>query len=715
MRTHQRILLVSCWSLLSNYSTKAFQPLIISKTSRHRTQTSRHPLLLVPESKEQHSTDETVPSILFDVPLADASIPLEGAVPAAPSPQETSDIGTAIFLAHADHNAETVLEMEGVAKDSTPEEQKVDTNASDILGSEPQQQRPVKISLPSDLLDIPALVSNTGDASVDAVLAASGEAAAAAEASLQSAEVEKLQVKEEDTTTIDVVLESSTVNEIVKKKEETTIAPPNPIIQAPSVPTLLKFAVPAVGVWLCGPLLSLIDTSAVGVLSGTAQQAALNPAVAVTDYAALLIAFLYTGTTNLIAASHAKGDGTDTTAETFVGALQLSAWVGAGLGALLLTFARPAVLSLLGGSGSPTVISAALAYVRIRAIGMPAAALIGSAQAASLGMQDVKSPLYVIGAAAAVNALADLLLVGRMGAAGAAWATVASQYVAAGLFWKWLSSRKVVPLTKAIMEMTTSPSKAPSTTPAKSRKSAAPSVRGFLHGKLRKREMFRPQRLKNTWKQFREYVIPVTSTQVGRVSGYVAMSHVVSSSLGTASMAAQQVIVSLFYCLTPIADALSLTAQSFVPPIADREPSPSRTAALRKTLRNMLRAGAFAGAIMTAAASCIPLVSGTFTQDPAVVQLVNKVVPLLVGVFSMHGLVLAAEGMLMGQKDLGFLGKMYGASFAVVPLCMLRLKSLASTRLSSVWQVYLGYQSFRFVAWTLRALQLQRRAERHQR
>ena len=60
-------------------------------------------------------------------------------------------------------------------------------------------------------------------------------------------------------------------------------------IQAPSVGKILKFAIPAIGVWLCGPLLSLIDTSAVGILSGTTQQAALNPAVAVTDYAALLI------------------------------------------------------------------------------------------------------------------------------------------------------------------------------------------------------------------------------------------------------------------------------------------------------------------------------------------------------------------------------------------------------------------------------------------
>ena len=50
-------------------------------------------------------------------------------------------------------------------------------------------------------------------------------------------------------------------------------------------------------------------------------------------------------------------------------------------------------------------------YVRIRAMGMPAAALIGTAQAACRGLQDVRSPLRIIGVAAMVNLVADLILV----------------------------------------------------------------------------------------------------------------------------------------------------------------------------------------------------------------------------------------------------------------------------------------------------------------
>ena len=92
----------------------------------------------------------------------------------------------------------------------------------------------------------------------------------------------------------------------------------------------------------------------------------------------------------------------------------------------------------------PRVFTAALKYVRIRALGLPAAVVIGSAQAACLGLKDIKSPLYVLLAAAIVNAFCDAVLVPCAfplfnGAAGAAWATVFSQFAAMGLFWKWLT------------------------------------------------------------------------------------------------------------------------------------------------------------------------------------------------------------------------------------------------------------------------------------
>lgn len=57
----------------------------------------------------------------------------------------------------------------------------------------------------------------------------------------------------------------------------------------PSVGRILRFAVPAIGVWIYFPMLSMIDTSIVGKVAGTQQQAALNPAIAVINYSAKLL------------------------------------------------------------------------------------------------------------------------------------------------------------------------------------------------------------------------------------------------------------------------------------------------------------------------------------------------------------------------------------------------------------------------------------------
>jgi len=58
------------------------------------------------------------------------------------------------------------------------------------------------------------------------------------------------------------------------------------VLYIPSVRRILEFSIPAIAVWLCCPLLSVIDTSTVGLYVGTAQQAALNPAIAIVDYSA---------------------------------------------------------------------------------------------------------------------------------------------------------------------------------------------------------------------------------------------------------------------------------------------------------------------------------------------------------------------------------------------------------------------------------------------
>lgn len=681
------------------------------------------------------------------------------------SDADIDDLGKTIFLANSLENTELV---EAFASD--PDVTNPQASLTDAVLNMKQLDETVgadaSTTASPSTLEQPVTPSNQD--TVNAILAASEQAMQKAEAELLPTSndpenlisvtpdlaKEPVKVVVEETSVMDTAVQQP-LNEVVPVRPKPAVDIPSEPIQSPSVGKILKFAIPAVGVWLCSPLLSLIDTAAVGILSGTAQQAALNPAVAVTDYAALLIAFMYTGTTNLVAAAWEKdkhankvssSEKSTKTSRTLVGAMQLSLFVGAGLGAVLFGFAPVLLRSIIGNDAiNPAVFAAAMKYVRIRALGMPAAVMIGSAQAACLGMQDIKSPLYVLAAAAIVNFVGDMIFVGSShpligGAAGAAWATVFSQYAALTMFMHWLTHRKrekPMNLSKAILDLTSKPStknksrrkrladamnlsrpKSKDHQDAKPKKEAAFSIRGFLEGKLRKRELVKVPP-KETLDDFAPYVLPVTSTQVGRVSGYVAMSHVVSSSLGTVSMAAQQVIVSLFYCLCPIADSLSLTAQSFLPSIAEKEPSLRRAKALRETILNFTKAGAVFGAVMMAAVACIPFISGVFTSDTSVVSLVNMVAPVLVGIFSVHGIVCGSEGLLLGQKDLGFLGKMYAGFFAVVPWLMLRVKRAALSsslpcpvNLKSVWNVFLGYQLFRAGAWALRLAQLQRRTEK---
>eukprot|EP00549_Striatella_unipunctata_P018906 CAMPEP_0118725534 /NCGR_PEP_ID=MMETSP0800-20121206/33194_1 /TAXON_ID=210618 ORGANISM="Striatella unipunctata, Strain CCMP2910" /NCGR_SAMPLE_ID=MMETSP0800 /ASSEMBLY_ACC=CAM_ASM_000638 /LENGTH=622 /DNA_ID=CAMNT_0006634245 /DNA_START=146 /DNA_END=2014 /DNA_ORIENTATION=- len=483
-------------------------------------------------------------------------------------------------------------------------------------------------------------------------------------------------------------------------------------VEAPSVMKILSFAIPAIGVWLCSPLLSLIDTSAVGLLSGTIQQAALGPAVAVCDYAALLNAFLFTATTNLVAEAYEKDRGNDEkprTTRAMAASLQLSTFVGTAIGAALFVGAKTLLKLIIGNDSiDPGVFAAATRYARIRALGMPAAAIIGSAQAACLGMQDVKSPLYVLLAAAVVNFFGDVLLVRQKhawlgGAAGAAWATSASQYAAVAIFLRWLCFKPKKPavvmnISRAIMELTGPKgsdglkrrlgfqadleaytngiknhpmmkhvSLLKSRLPRLPKRDSKPSfsTQGFLEGRFNARSLVSPPKREDA-EEFLPYVVPVTTTTVGKVSSYIAMNHVVSSSFGTLAMAAQQVVVSLFYCLTPIGDSLSLTAQSFVPVIEAKKKSKERTNALRMTLRNLLKAGGVFGGLTAAFVALIPLFSHIFTADAMVATQINSVVPLLMGVFSLHGVLLGAEGILLGRNRVSLYTDLFEKEYCLV-------------------------------------------------
>ncbi len=161
------------------------------------------------------------------------------------------------------------------------------------------------------------------------------------------------------------------------------------------------------------------------------------------------------------------------------------------------------------------------------------------------------------------------------GAAGAAWATMFSQYIAMGLFFKWLC-QKPQPAKSDVNNRNPLTRLASIPLPTLVKKT---ETRGFLANRLHWKDFFRRPDTSIT-EAFKPYAVPITVTEVGRCSAYVALGHTVSSSFGTICMAANQIVTSIFYSLIPIGDSLCLTAQSFLPGIVARKPSPEKARAM---------------------------------------------------------------------------------------------------------------------------------------
>jgi len=389
------------------------------------------------------------------------------------------------------------------------------------------------------------------------------------------------------------------------------------------------------------------------------------------------------------------------TSKTLAGSLQLSLYVGLGLGTLLFVFAKQ-FLSIIMGKPSadidPAVLGPALDYVRVRAFGVPAAAVLGSAQTAWLAMRDTRSPVFPTIIAAVVTWVANLVLIrpdsGVSGAAGAAFGTVIAQYVALAAALRWIMSGKKP------NEKSTAPSSV--------------STRGFLEGKYNFRSLLRLPS-KQTQRGFAPYIIPVTTTQAGRCSASATLDHVVTSSLGTVNMAANQIMTSVFYGLVPLADALSLAAQSFYPGIAAREPGREKANDLARLNKSFLKAAGLCGGFLASVMLSMPFTCRAFSSDPAVIKVVKQLVPIHFTIATMHGLFCGSEGQLLGQKDLKFISGMYGVATFLIPFLLLRLKNqaLAGTRrvtLVNVWQIFLGYQIARVSLMASRNFWLQLKA-----
>ncbi len=195
---------------------------------------------------------------------------------------------------------------------------------------------------------------------------------------------------------------------------------------------LLGLAGPVLVSLAIEPVAATVDTYFVAGL-GAVPQAALSVATTLLSGTFWIFNFLSTGTQTEVA--QALGHSDHQAARTHFGAaLTLALGVGAFVAAIAWPTAD-ALVELVGAHGA--LLEPAADYTRVRLLGGPAHLIAMAALGTLRGVQAMRAAMNVALLATATNVALDAALVPgqfgfpALGLVGAAWATVASQYMAA--------------------------------------------------------------------------------------------------------------------------------------------------------------------------------------------------------------------------------------------------------------------------------------------
>lgn len=194
---------------------------------------------------------------------------------------------------------------------------------------------------------------------------------------------------------------------------------------------IAAIAVPALGTLAIDPIVTIVDTAWVGRI-GTVELAALAVAGAVFAAVFSVFNFIQVTITPLIAAEIGR-EQLGRAGAIARGAVWIAAILGVVLGAIFILLS-PAITDLFGSASDVT--TEATTYLQIRFLALPVMLIATVGHGVYRGHHDTKTPLYVAIGMNVVNLVLDPILIFGfdMGVAGAAWATVVAQGIAAAWF-----------------------------------------------------------------------------------------------------------------------------------------------------------------------------------------------------------------------------------------------------------------------------------------
>jgi putative MATE family efflux protein len=403
-------------------------------------------------------------------------------------------------------------------------------------------------------------------------------------------------------------------------------------LRSPYDREILRLALPALGALAAEPLYLLVDTAIVGHL-GRAQLAALGIASVLLGSLFAVFNFLQYGTTAQVARAGGAGE-SETARRLGAQAIWLSLAFGIVVSAGIAIFAEPLV-ALLGGEGEAA--DYAVTYLRIAAIGFPAAFLALGGQGYLRGIADLRTPLVIVIAGNVANVILEVLFVYGFdwGIAGSAWGTALAQLGMGAAF--------VVAI-----------------------------VRGLEAGEGRPR-----LRLARRVLSLGKWIFIRTSALIGSF----VLAGAVATRAGEAAIGAHQIAFQLFFFLALVLDSIAIAGQIIVGrELGGGRPERAYAASSRMIWLSVALGGAFALALLVLS-DVLPRI---FTSDASVLDEAALLWPLFALMQPLNGAVFALDGILIGAGDGPFLAISMALAFCACA-AMLLLTLAGEWGIRGVW------------------------------
>lgn len=375
---------------------------------------------------------------------------------------------------------------------------------------------------------------------------------------------------------------------------------------------ILRLAVPALGALAAEPSYILVDTAVVGHL-GRAQLAALGVSAVVLTALFAIFNFLQYGTTAQV--GRASGAGQEEAARR-LGAQAL--WLCLGVGIVLAAAVVALAPRIVGWMGAEDEAAGyAVTYMRIVAIGLPSAFLALGAQGYLRGVADLRTPLVVLAAGNAVNAVLNVTFVYGLdwGIEGSAAATAVGQ---TGMGLAFVA---------AIV------------------RSAGADLRP------------RPELMRRLVTVGRHIFVRT----VALMSSFTLAGAIVTR-FGDASIAAHQIAFQLWLFLALALDAVAIAGQVLV----GRALGAGDTERAYEASARMIWLAVYAGAVFAGALLLLePLLPRLFTSDALVLERAGAIWLLFALMQPLNGAVFALDGILIGAGDGPYLAGSMVVAFVV--------------------------------------------------